>query len=392
MVSAGRYFFLLTIFVFPYYLLPSGGFQVSSATLLATLGVLILRPSSRFVITSPMSRQFVFVCYTILVNTAWFLYTQNTDFLKYIAIGGFTCIVFFTSATMAMGMTEVDGRRLIKMVLATVVLQILIHLLGYGRPAYRAIIYFNNPNQLGYFCVICASAALMIGHLYRVTGLLIPVTIVAATVLASYSLSKAALLSCLMLAAIFVFFSDSISFLKKTLVVILIAITLVGSFDLIQSTEFYTRFEKRLNGFAPDNDDNLSQRGYGRIIDYPENIIWGSGEGYTERFNADKELHSYPATILFSYGIIGCLLFLAFLKSTLRSWRMLFYFLPIVVYNLTHHGGRTLLFWLLLGVVAGCTHDRARVSRVRPLLRGLFNRYAKNKSAQEPPISEPASD
>jgi len=348
--------------------------------MLLVLGVMLLRPTAPLVIIPAMGYQFLFVCYTILVNALWFLYTQNDDFLLYIAIAGFTSIIFFTSAIMAMGMTDEDGRLLIKVLLATVVVQILIHLLGLGRPAYRAIIYFNNPNQLGYFCVIAASMALMVGHLYRVKGLLIPVTIAASTVLASYSLSKAAMLSCVMLIAIFVFFSDSISFLKKSLVVGLVALSLVGSVDLIIESEFYTRIEKRLNGFAPDNDDSLAGRGYGRIANHPDYIIWGSGEGFHERFNEDRELHSYPATILFSYGLIGTFLFIVFLKYTLRSWRMLLYFMPIVAYNLTHHGGRTLMFWMLLGLAAGCLANRPGLSRIRPMLK----KWVASKSKKNP--------
>lgn len=350
--------FYVALFVTPYYVLP-GGLQPSIVVLLTMLGLLLVTRGARLPVTSSIARQLVLTAHVFLVNASWFIVTGEESFLLYIAIAGFTSVAFVAVATVARDMDERDARRMLQVVLATLLTQLLILGLGYGRPSYRTLVYFNNPNQLGYFCVLCATLAVVTGHLYRIASLLVPAIVIAATVLASFSLSKAGIVGCLMNALIMLFFTRSLSAVRKLLVVAIVAVVLAATADGIRHTELYEHLDRRVNGFQPDNDDSLSHRGYTRILDYPEYIVLGAGEGLIERFDSLIELHSYPGTVLFSYGLIGVALTLYFLKAALGSWTVLFYLSPVWFYNLTHHGGRTVFFWILLGVIA------ARVERER---------------------------
>ena len=62
-------------------------------------------------------------------------------------------------------------------------------------------------------------------------------------------------------------------------------------------------------------------RGYNRIYEYPEQILLGAGERGRWRFGPghEHELHSSFGTVLFSYGIVGFVLFSTFLLHVLAE-------------------------------------------------------------------------
>jgi hypothetical protein len=98
------------------------------------------------------------------------------------------------------------------------------------------------------------------------------------------------------------------------------------------------------------------ERGYDRIWTYREYILTGAGEGDVNRFrdtpNGPGEVHSSFPTVLFSYGIVGMILFGTFawrvLKgATPRAWLML---LPTLAYSSAHNGLRFTMLWVLLAI------------------------------------------
>ena len=113
--------------------------------------------------------------------------------------------------------------------------------------------------------------------------------------------------------------------------------------------------------------DSLAGRGYDRMINNPEFLLFGAGEGGFERFESAQpgEVHSSFGTILFAYGLPGLVLFSLFLVMVMRRcggsrWLLL---LPALAYGLTHQGVRFAMFWVLLGVA--CAPGVPRNTRVR---------------------------
>ena len=103
-------------------------------------------------------------------------------------------------------------------------------------------------------------------------------------------------------------------------------------------------------------EEYLTDRGLDRLIDHPEYLFAGAGEGYYLRFHHSKfEIHSSAANLLFSYGIVGTLLFLMFLHriSVVAGTRLTLIMVPALTYSLFHHGMRARPFWLLLAVALG---------------------------------------
>jgi hypothetical protein len=100
----------------------------------------------------------------------------------------------------------------------------------------------------------------------------------------------------------------------------------------------------------------LEERGWGRIYDNPEYILVGAGEGGTGRFRDSRigthEIHSSAGMIIFSYGIVGTLLFLWFSWRVLEGARLgaVVMLTPIAAFTVAHHGLRDSMLWMVLSV------------------------------------------
>jgi hypothetical protein len=96
-------------------------------------------------------------------------------------------------------------------------------------------------------------------------------------------------------------------------------------------------------------------RGYPRLIENPEYLAFGAGEGSFDRLNeagSNKELHSTVGNLLMSYGVPGVALFATLIVVVCAAApKNVLYLIPIMLYGLTHMGLRFSLFWVFLGLV-----------------------------------------
>jgi hypothetical protein len=216
-------------------------------------------------------------------------------------------------------------------------------------------VLFNNPNQLGYYALLSASLLLLLQRRRYVTTLEVAIGGVAASYLALISASKAALggIGLLVIAGVFV--------RLRTMIVVAIAFTLV----LVVANPMQAAIDRTITRFETDSSASFAEeRGYDRILKYPEYWVVGSGEGAYKRFEndtalGDHEIHSSIGTLFFSYGIVGTLLFAAFLwtvirRTGLRTWLLI---IPSLAYGMTHQGLRFTLFWVLLAIVVALRED-----------------------------------
>ena len=122
------------------------------------------------------------------------------------------------------------------------------------------------------------------------------------------------------------------------------------------------------------------QRGYDRIAANKEYLLFGAGEGGTDRFKettklGTAEIHSSAGTILFSYGIVGCVLFLLFVwrlveGATLRISMLL---VPPLLYTFAHQGLRFTLLWVLLPIFVVVKDSKVVQKRLAPVVRPVPN-------------------
>ena len=125
---------------------------------------------------------------------------------------------------------------------------------------------------------------------------------------------------------------------------------------------------------ASTTEDYLTDRGMDRIYEHPEYLVAGAGEGYYLRFHHNKlEIHSSAANLVFSYGLMGTILFLIFLRwlSVAAGTRLTLLMIPSLSYSLFHQGMRARPFWILLAISLGLgvlSAIEAKKARYKPSL------------------------
>lgn len=235
----------------------------------------------------------------------------------------------------------------------------------------RATGTFNNPNQLGYFSVCLAS----LGFLFHFAGSLprskLIVILGVSIVLAILSLSKAAMLS-IAIVTLLVGFQYQRSVLHYLVGFLFVVGIVVGVYYAYTTDVFGdTAFVNRLEGIGQSPDDTLGARGYFSWAGAAAHeVVLGLGSEKTT-IVVGHEVHSTVFSFYVRYGLIGGVLFTAFLALWLvRVFRAFgavgvsAIVVPPMLYGLAHNGSRFTMFWILIAVSSAlCQKQIARHRR-----------------------------
>ncbi|MCH3884615.1 hypothetical protein [Tenacibaculum aquimarinum] len=238
-------------------------------------------------------------------------------------------------------------------------IQVILALLGIQRQiinSSRGVIFFNNPNQLGYYSLSMLTIITILLQKIQLKKLTIFIIIGLSAYLVLFSGSRAALAGILLLGGINMYqlgFKLNFGYLILILT-FFICLPFVINSDFVQKK--IDLIESRNNRNTHSNISEAQIRGYDRIYLNPQYIFLGAGEGKNDRFTSHHELeiHSAFGTMLFSYGILGLLLLLSIINESIKKNRLLgaVILLPILVYNITHNGLRNSLLWGILGAMS----------------------------------------
>lgn len=295
---------------------------------------------------------FLFVAYTLLINLIWGIVLQSYEGLTYSLYYSFNFFVFLAT----LHMYAMKKNRFLLITVHTVsasilVLFILSFLYSSQTPSGKETLFFNNPNQLGYYLVLCATLSLIGAEYLKVNKFYIFIVLIAATWLIALSHSKAAMISMLML--FFIMFRKKL-YVFTFFIILLLFFVLINSFLsdwdwIIDSSYDWVQI------ISLEPNDGLSERGYDKIILYPQYLLFGAGEGVFERFYKSKigehEMHSTFANIFFSYGGIGFFLFAIVLFTIWKKTDSKIFLIPAFFYGVAHNGLRGSLFWILIAIV-----------------------------------------
>ena len=357
----------LFLVFFPFYIAPSGLPQPADCLILILLPMLLSQWNGRLLdMTRPLRLLVIFTIYATLINVLWTLvlatfaidlkhgFLLSPTFYIYNAIMLLCVLLMYQRYRLRFIWLTV------RVILVSLGLQVIVSFVVTSH-ALRSSLMFNNPNQLGHYALLSACMLMLGMQKGKLGTALVTLGLIAACYLALMSASKAALGSIAML-GITLMFARLRTMVLATLVALALAFT---------SNPFSHALERAQQRIATDQSHGLlEERGYDRVIQYPEYWIFGSGEGDYARF-ADTtvihshELHSSAATLFFSYGIIGVLVFGMFLYRALRgaSARILFIVMPGFAYGMVHQGLRFTLMWVMLGVAMALRHHDGEVRR-----------------------------
>jgi hypothetical protein len=362
-----RMWFLYPL-LFPFYLmgktpvagkvnLESGVPQIADYWLVGLMALVYFRLRVRLVRTTVpiVCALYAFAVYTLFVNLGWAANLDDVSLLKSSYFYGYDAMLFTTVLLLYSAYRERFLEVTVHAVAASIVLQAILSPLALlGDSSARQPMFFNDENQLGYFCLLAAivfvrgAGRFAIPLRYR---LLVCASIGYLTLL---SQCRGALSGLAVLAVV--------SLLGRPIRLLLVlgalaAVYLILTLDPALVSQFGERF------VTHGEYDSLSTRGYDRIVNHPEHILAGSGEGAYKRFRSDlfgTEIHSSYGTLLFCYGIPGVVLFSAvLLLIARRDWKAALYLLPPFVYGSAHHGIRFAFFWMTLGFLCCMALERA---------------------------------
>lgn len=350
----------------PFYLFPSGGPQIADGFVaLLLVWALFSRAGMPAEIVGIFTACIYFTVYTFIVNCIWALVLGDVSMLKTPIFYAFNTILIFIVFEFYCVDRQAILRLLFFATLASLVVQSVLALsvVSLGTSG-RDSLFFNNPNQLGYWALLTVSIFSVVTRGIRVRLIWQLLAFALGFFLISLSLGKAATLALGILFAL--------HFSRSWWHFVLAALFGGALLFVLQDQPLMEELTARLANIGEQRDDSLAGRGYARIWHYPEHLLFGAGEFGLERFPGETlELHSTLGTILFSYGVIGFALFLLILLRLLKrsGWRNFLYLAPAFAYGLTHQGLRFSLFWILFAALALIGHRRdasGESSRLQP--------------------------
>jgi len=380
------YLFLLSIALLPFHFFEWGKPQPASYVfLLAAIFCFGLRPEldrnlrNCAVIASVLA---AFVFYVIIVNGVVTVSNTSTEPLVHILFQVFGLLTFIVCWALADEDYERFFQWLLIVIAATIIGQFVLALINvswdpshYEDPSflgYRRAVYFNNPNQLGLFALLCSTTSYVLFHRLRSDGVAVRfnAALVAAVIACSGYLilecgSRASLAGYVVFVASLVVMPGHLFRNRLILVGLLAAVCAVAVASFLYLSDNISAVGRVLDladDFTIDTSDE--ERGYQRILSYPEYLFFGAGEGLLHRFDADLELHSFFGTLLFSYGVLGlgCWLFVIGYLIYRGGFMAVFTITPILLYTITHNAGRVPSLWIFFAILAIATEPRLRRS------------------------------
>lgn len=337
----------------PIYVGGSGLPQPSNLLLVIILALVIPRWNGRLERHSARTMQalLLMTAWICVVNYAWAGITGHYSLSAYVIFPFyyvFNALVLF----LALLLYRAHSADFLRATLGAVFCAILYQFAAsfvYRSELYRGTLFFNNPNQLGYWALLASCLVSLLNGPLKVGKIASGLAITGCAYLAILSASRAALAGIGILIVLLVFSNPKLIIVG---VIAAIAMMNVGG-PLSDALE---ESERRAAGDQGRNGSFVEERGYDRLWEHKEYLLLGAGEGDLERFSTEDravhEIHSSAATVLFSYGIIGALLFLVFIARVLAGSPLprALLMVPTLAYTIAHQGLRFSMLWLLIAI------------------------------------------
>ena len=335
----------------PFYILPAGLPQPGDALVLVLVPVVLLRWKGRLsAVSNEAFRALVFfTVWVCVVDLVWGLilwnFGKNVLFPFYYL---YNLFIFLTVLVLYERHGESFLRLTVQLVYASIGLLVVASIFHRGAGSRHAL-YFDNPNQLGYYALLAACTIAILRRRLRISILKSGLGLTMCAYLALLSASRSALAGIVLLVVLLTFANP-----RLILVACLAALSLSVLGPVDQS---FDTVEERISENRNPNLDFFEQRGYDRIWNNKEYLLVGASEGNNHRFTSTTaiggaEIHSSVGTVLFSYGLLGMGFFLYFLWAVIRGAyvRPVLMLLPAMFYWVAHQGLRFTMLWIVLAL------------------------------------------
>ncbi|MBA3454750.1 MAG: hypothetical protein H0T42_16810 [Deltaproteobacteria bacterium] len=297
----------------------------------------------------------LFTLWVFLVNFTWALIQWKwglRDYVLHPFYYAFNAVMFFTAQVLYQRHGQVFIR--ITGLVITAMVGFLVVASLFRRGDLRGTLWFNNPNQLGYYALLAACLVSLVQRPARISLLTASIALTGCTYLSILSASRAATAGIGILFVLLVFSNPRLIALG-----VIAAVALLALGGPIADSMSYTE-QRRILIDRDKETSFIEERNYNRLWEYKEHLLVGAGEGDFQRFTeTDKEaleIHSSAATVVFSYGIVGTVLFLMFALRVVKRahLRVTVMLVPTFAYTIAHQGLRFTMLWVLLALFVAC--------------------------------------
>lgn len=351
--NPGLLVWCLTLLLTPFYVVSSGLPQPGDGLVIFLFPLALTRWDGKFdKPTGRMLRALIwFTAWVVVVNVAWAFVQWSWANPKNFLMAPLFYIYNLAVLVSALILARPDPARFIRLTVDVTLLTVLFQVVAsffYRTDLYRGTLFFNSPNQLGYYCLLAAVLFAMTQQSLGLSRVRAALGVTGCAYLAVLSSSRASLAGILVLLLVLVFANPRAVIIGSLLAV---ALTMLGGplADALEASQSRTLDDRHAEmGFA-------EERGYDRIWLYPEYLLTGAGEGDYARFvpegEAPREIHSSLGTVVFAYGVVGVLLFgmFAFYMARGGSLRSSIMMIPALTYTVAHQGLRFTTFWVVVG-------------------------------------------
>lgn len=365
------------VFFKPFYLFGSGGIQISEIFIVIAFLLTLVEKVPKDGITKKMLRDlrilFIFILCVIIINFIYYGIYPNTEFLmstiQYILI--FMGIYVFTNKISDKNVLK----NIYKITQINLVIQLLIYISGIGRyyDAFRYMGTFNDPNQFGYFIVLSAAYMYVIEDILKTRKRAIIIYFISLIlILASASTGMLMAMTILFILHMVREIKPIIGWISKNsgkfligmICVVTIILGLISNVDIrntmittleqtIQNSSIADRLIGKINKAESSDSSLIEERGIDKLIKYPQYLIYGSGQGYFERFTEaahQLEVHSTLPGIWLYYGIVPLIILLIWIYKSIKKVKLKYMipYIALFVESFTLYNQRQLLLWIII--------------------------------------------
>jgi hypothetical protein len=365
-----RWSLVLALGLLPVYTFASGGFQVVDLPLVLLILLSFYLPNTNDIYARQVKRLLPFISWALLVNITYFAIYGDMGYLRAVIIITYTLLLLFFF--MKIYQSILEQNKVIYIYLG-LFLSIILTFVTKGPPDEegRAVLSFNDPNQLGYFASIMLAYAIILLKYKEITNnnrpilfLFDGILVFFAHLFILYALSRSAM------AAFFILDLCLIKGLRniKIISAIIICIILMAGYILIFNPHFFSQrlevrdpshysLEEMVQGLDSRVMDPVRRmsglqylvgKGQGAVFSYRS-----SGEGGRRGYGGES--HNVFGEIFRGYGAIGLLLFLVWLFKAVWISRVLpealWVWAGLLMYNIGNYGFRFRAFWIFLALM-----------------------------------------
>lgn len=352
--------FFLALLLKPFYILPSGSFQLSDFFIVLAFFSTI--KSGKVQLNSDDKWLYVFIGCISVINTIYSVIYQEFAFIRSIAFFLFSAIIVIIVRN---NISFSFYKKLSSVAKATIIIQLIIYFLHIGRwlGAYRYMGTYNDPNQ---FAFGIFSSYLV---LYCVDKRNKEKTLYLFFIISVYLIYKSDSMG-MLLGMLILFIADIYTIITNRMkskgfdVPLLTPVLMVGFgaiviliigqsiADKYSGTELFQRFTYKLNKEDGVIDSFIRDRHLTIFFENLSTVLYGSGEGLMMRFSGtsdNRELHSTWIALLFYYGIIPFSFLLKWVTINIKraSRNIIPAAVALIIEAITLVNHRQPVFWIL---------------------------------------------